>query len=226
MLTVALRRNGCQVSLAVALANVKSEGLMLSDHMRVVGEEVRSCRAREPIQHFAAGPLDQMAYFQPPGTRRAGLIVRVPIDFTPRLLENRAKTPRDGFECAHMRARMGIATVRTRGGVNEGVSAAGPAGRRSYRAMPKPGTSEVPTGIAEAVAVRNYHGIELHGGRRGIGERWADPRGRLQQDTGVFDGKIKHKEVAGMMHGDECGIKERRTAAKLLDAFDTPLTAR
>jgi hypothetical protein len=52
-----------QVTLTVALADVKGQCLMLTDDVRIVGEQMWPRRAGESIQHFGACPFDEVSHF-------------------------------------------------------------------------------------------------------------------------------------------------------------------
>jgi hypothetical protein len=100
-----------QIALAVALADVKRQCLMLADDLRIVGEQMWPRCARESIQNFNARPFDKVPYLQAARAGRTRSISWVGINFTTGLLENGVKSPSSGLQRTDVRARMRVATV-------------------------------------------------------------------------------------------------------------------
>jgi len=85
--------NGGQVSFSMALSDIQSQRMMFTDSVRVVGEEVGTRGAREPIQHFHARSLDEVPHFETTSPSRPRVVLRIRIDLATGFFEERLQPP-------------------------------------------------------------------------------------------------------------------------------------
>jgi hypothetical protein len=139
---------------------IASSGV-LSDDARIIGEQLRTRRASESIQHVSAGPFNHVPYFECSSARDSRRIPRVRVDFVTGLFQYRAKSPCGRMQCAELRSRMCVLAIEAGGSLNKRERSPGPASGGSDRAMPETGLIQVPTAAAYVKVTRYHDGIKF-----------------------------------------------------------------
>ena len=115
----------------MALTNIKRKRLVLADNVCIVGEKVRPRDPRKSIEHFGARTFDEVPHFETASPGGRGAVLRIRIDFAAGLLEDSVQSPGARLKRTYVCARMRIASVQAGRGIDECLSTARPACRRT-----------------------------------------------------------------------------------------------